>query len=223
MIDAAREKNVVLTTFHNRRWDADFLTIRKIIDDGLIGEAFHVETFMGNYKHPGYWWRSHKPISGGAVYDWGAHMTDWILHLLPYKMETVTGCFSKRVWHDVTNEDHCKVLIRFEGNRSAEIEISHIAAIGKQRWRLLGTKGALTSHFNPPVKVTSHAHGLAENIDVPYVSIKRDLHFYQLLSDHLLAGEPIPVTPESARRVITVLELAEKSSNSGKAEPVPDE
>jgi len=223
MIEAARKKNVLLTTFHNRRWDADFLTIRKVIEDGLIGEVFHIETFFGNYKHPGYWWRSHKPISGGAIYDWGAHITDWILNLLPYKMETVTGCFSKRVWHDVTNEDYCKVMIRFEGNRTAEIEISHVAAVGKQRWRVLGTQGGLTSHFDPPVKVTSHVHGLAENIDVPYVASNRDVHFYQLLADHLLSGEPIPVTPESARRVITVLELAEKSSQSGKAEPVPGE
>jgi len=223
MIDAARKKNVLLTTFHNRRWDADFLTIRKVIAEGLIGEVFHAEAFFGNYKHPGYWWRSHKPISGGAIYDWGAHITDWILNLMPYKMQTVTGFFSKRVWHDVTNEDHCKVVIRFEGNRTAELEISHLAAVGKHRWRILGTKGGLTSHFEPPVKVTSHIHGLPENIDVPYVTSNRDVHYYQLLADHLLAGEPIPVTPESARRVITVLELAEKSSQSGKAEIVPGE
>jgi len=223
MIDTARRKSALLTTFHNRRWDADFLTIRKIIDDGLIGDVFHIETFLGDYVHPGYWWRSHKPISGGAIYDWGAHFTDWMLNLMPYKMESVTGFFSKRVWHDVTNEDHCKLIIRFDGGRSAELEISHVAAVGKHRWRVLGTRGGLTCGFDPPVKVTTHIHGRPENIDVPFVESNRDVHFYQLLADHLLAGEPIPVTPESARRVITVLELAEKSSRTGQAEPVPGE
>ena len=73
------------------------------------------------------------------------------------------------------------------------------------------------------LRLRAHVRGRPETIDVPYVASNRDVHFYQLLADHLLAGEPIPVTPESARRVITVLELAERSSQTGKAEPVPGE
>lgn len=220
MIDAAREKRVLLTAFHNRRWDADFLTLRKIIDDGLLGEVFHVEAFMGEYRHPGYWWRSHKPISGGAIYDWGAHFTDWILHLMPYRMESVTGFMSKRVWHDVTNEDHCKAIIRFEGGRSAELEISSIAAAGKPKFRILGTKGGLTSGWEPPVHVTTHVHGAAEKMEIPFVESRWAADFYAVIADHLLGGEPLPITPESARRVIAVFELAEKSSRTGQAEPV---
>ncbi len=223
MIEAAQAKNLLLTVFHNRRWDADFLTIKKVIDDGLIGEVFQIEAFMGNYQHPGYWWRSHKPISGGAVFDWGAHFADWILNLMPGRMESVTGFFSKRVWHDVTNEDHCKALIRFEGNRSAELEISSIAAAARPKWRILGTRGGLTADWDPPVHVTTFIHGLEQKTEVPFVESRWATDFYAGFADHLLGGEPLQITPESARRVIAIFELAEKSSRSGKAEPVPFE
>ncbi len=220
MIETAREKNVLLTAFHNRRWDADFLTIQQVISRGLLGEVFQIEAFMGQYSHPGYTWRSHKPISGGAIYDWGAHFVDWILNLMPYRMESVTGFMSKRVWQDVTNEDHCLAIIRFEGGRSAQLEISNIAAVGKPKWRILGTRGGLTCHGDSPVYVTTHQHGAAQKIEVPLVQSRWAADFYAGLVDHLLGGEPLPITPQSARRVIAVFELAEKSSRTGQAEPV---
>jgi scyllo-inositol 2-dehydrogenase (NADP+) len=223
MIDAARERKLLLTTFHNRRWDADYLTIRQIIADGLLGDVFHIEVFLGEYKHPGYWWRSSKEVSGGTIYDWGAHFTDWILNLMPHPMESVSGFFGKYVWHDVTNEDHCKAIIRFGGGRSAELEVSHLASVGKPKWRILGTHGGLTCHWESPVHVVTRVHGPAEKIEVPFVETRWASDFYVGLVDHLLGGEPLQVTPESARRVVAVLELAEKASRSGHPEPVPFE
>lgn len=223
MIEAARKRKLLLTTFHNRRWDADYLTLRKIIADGLIGEVFHIEAFMGEYKHPGYWWRSDKAVSGGVIYDWGAHFTDWILNLMPGRMESVTGFFGKRVWHDVTNEDYGKAIIRFEGGRSAELEVSSIASVGKPKWRILGTRGGLTCNWESPVHVTSYVHGTAEKIEVPFVETRWAADFYVGIVDHLLGGEPLQITPESARRVIAVFELAEKSAQTGQAMPVPHE
>jgi len=220
LIEVAREKNVLLTVFHNRRWDADFRTIRRIIARGLLGEVFHIEVYKGEYKHPGYWWRSDKAISGGTMYDWGAHFIDWVLNLMPHRMESITGFSGKRLWHDVTNEDYCRAIIRFEGGRSAEVEISHLAAVGKPKWRILGTHGGLTADWNPPVHVVTHVHGPAEKIEVPFIEGGGVPDFYNALVDHLLGGEPLAVTPESARRVISVLELAGKSAMTGRAEPV---
>lgn len=223
MIETARARNLMLTVFHNRRWDADFLTVKKVIDDGLIGEVFHIEAFMGNYAHPGNWWRTDKTISGGVIRDWGAHFIDWILLLMPYKMQSVTGFFSKRVWHDVSNEDYGKAIIRFEGDRSAELEVSHIAAAAKPKWRILGTKGGLTADWEQPVKVTTYIHGNGEKVEVPLLESRWAADFYAGFADHLLGGEPLQVSPESARRVIAVAELGEKSHASGQAEPVPFE
>ncbi|UCD29898.1 MAG: ThuA domain-containing protein [Planctomycetota bacterium] len=220
MIEAAHANNTLLTVFHNRRWDNDYLTIKKIIDQGLIGEVFHIEACRSEYQHPGYAWRSHKPVSGGAIYDWGAHFVEWILNLVPYKMESVSGFYSKHIWHDVTNEDHCQAVIRFEGGRSAELEISSLAAVGKPKWRILGTKGGITADWDSPIYVTSYLRGSQEKIEVPLLETRWE-DFYIGIVDHMLAGEPLHITPESARRVIAVFEAAEKSSQTGNTEPVP--
>ncbi|MGQ9732195.1 MAG: ThuA domain-containing protein [Candidatus Zipacnadales bacterium] len=222
MIDVARANNVMLSTYHNRRWDADFITLKHIIDSGLIGEVFHIEAYSGGYHHPGYWWRSHKPISGGAIYDWGAHFMDWILNLMPGRIESVYGFYHKRVWHDVTNEDQCQAILRFEGGRYAELQLSSIAAAGKEKWRILGTQGAIHSTWEAPIHVVSYVSGREERIDVPFLKPEPN-GYYRNIAEHLLCGAPLAVTPESARRVIAVLEYAEKSAACGMPVEVPYE
>ena len=80
---------------------------------GRLGEVFHVETFVGGYDHPCNFWHSDAEISGGAIYDWGSHYLDWVLDLLPQEVEWVSATTHKRVWHDVTNADHSRVLLHF--------------------------------------------------------------------------------------------------------------
>lgn len=223
MIEAAKKKEVMLSVFHNRRWDGDFLVIKRIINDGLIGEIFHIEAYAGDYAHPKSWWRSEKSISGGIIYDWGAHFVDWILNLMPGKMETVYGIFHKRLWHDVTNEDQGEAIIRFEGGRYAEFQTSTIAAIGKPKWRILGTKGALTiNQGEENINVVTFVNGYREELKIPFMETEWD-NYYLNIADHLLTGEALSVTAESARRVIAVFELAEKSAKTGKVQPVPYE
>ena len=76
MIEEARKRNLTLTVFHNRRLDGDFLALKETINKGQIGQVFHIEAFIGGFGHPGTWWRSNKKFSGGAFYDWGAHLLD---------------------------------------------------------------------------------------------------------------------------------------------------
>ncbi len=224
MIRAAKKKGAMLSVFHNRRWDGNFLAIKKIINDGLIGEIFHIEAYAGGYAHPQYWWRSEKSISGGIIYDMGAHFVDWILNLMPGKMETVYGIFHKRLWYDVTNEDQGEAIIRFEGDRYAEFQTSVIAAIGKPKWRILGTKGALNINQGEKenIDVVTFVNGHREELKIPFMQSCWE-NYYINIADHLLTGEPLAVTAESARRVIAVFELAEKSAKTSKVQPVPYE
>jgi hypothetical protein len=60
-------------------------------------------------------------------------------------------------------------------------------------------------------------------MELPFIDSRWAAEFYIGLTDHLLAGERLPVTPESARRVIAVIEAAEKANVGGKTEPVPNE
>ena len=221
MIAAARKNKRMLSVFHNRRWDGDYLAIKDVIERGLIGDVFQIEACMGGYGHPSYWWRSDKRIAGGAFYDWGAHVVDWVLGLVPQKITEIDGHFQdKRRWHDVTVEDHCNTVVRFANGCCANIELSNLAAIGKPRWRILGALGAILDKDDGKFQVVSYKDGLRLDSTVPYKD--SDWHaYYRNVADHLLLDEPLAVTPESARRVIAVIETSEKSSHAGKALNVP--
>lgn len=222
VIETAKRAKKMATVFHNRRWDGDFLMIRQLIASGTIGDVFHIECAFGGFNEPrADWWRSYKDQSGGAFFDWGAHFVDWVLQLMPHKIESVSGDFKKLKWHHVTNEDYTSAYIRFEGDRSASIEQGSINAIEKARWRILGTKGGIEKRASDKagLHLVQFGHGQRIESTIPHSPGDWD-GFYRNVADHLLVGEPLIVTPESARKVIAVLNLAEQSSKQG-GTPLP--
>jgi len=82
MIAAARRNDVMLSVFHNRRWDWDYLTVQKVVSDGLLGEPFLFHAAVAGYGAPR-GWRGDRAKSGGIMYDWGAHFMDQALQLVP--------------------------------------------------------------------------------------------------------------------------------------------
>jgi predicted dehydrogenase len=77
LIDAARLAGVTLTVYQNRRWDSDFLTVRKLIDSGALGNVSHFESRIERYVP-----QSLSDGSGGGVLrDLGSHLVDQALQL----------------------------------------------------------------------------------------------------------------------------------------------
>jgi scyllo-inositol 2-dehydrogenase (NADP+) len=218
MIEAARAKGLMLSLFHNRRWDGDYLTIRDVIRRGLIGDVFHIECGQGSYGHPGFWWRSDKAVSGGVLHDWGAHFIDWMLNLVDGRIVQVMGDFQKRVWHSVTNEDHGQVVMRFDNGVVADYWTSSIAAITRPKWLILGTLGAIRADWGDEISVVSYASGLRleskVKVTLPGYGCTQ---YYRNVADHLLMGEELAVKPEQARRVILVIDAAQRSAASGQS------
>lgn len=221
MIEAGKKAGKTVTVFHNRRHDGDFKALREAVKSGIIGEVFHVEMWQGSFSPPRKWWRADKAISGGAFYDWGAHYLDWLLHIIPGPMDYVTGHFHKRVWHQMTNEDHVEAIIRFRSGAVADVQLSTIAAVGKPRWRVLGTEGAIVDAGG---QFTLHTfkNGFPVQGTIKYQESDWPT-YYKNLGDHLLRGADLEVKPEEARRVIAIMECAEKSSLTGKTVKVPYE
>jgi len=213
MIDAARANDVMLSIFHNRRWDGDFMTIRDLIEKGTIGEVFQIEAMMGGLHPFGNWWRSDKKISGGAMFDWGAHIIDWILHLMPKHVVGVDGYYHKLRWFEHTNEDHTELAIRFEGGAKASVEISNLAAASKDRWRILGTKGAIVMSSWDKIVVTVDHEGYMAKFE-PSIMKTNQQAYYHNIAAHLMKGEELIVKAEEARRIISIIEAAEKSSEA---------
>jgi predicted dehydrogenase len=235
----SQENQVHLSCHQNRRWDPDYLMIKESLEQGLIGELFYLETFVGGHHHPCGYWHSHAPVSGGTSYDWGAHYLDWIVSLVRRPVTAVIGTRHKRVWHDVTNADQERIQIRFEGGIEAEFLHSDIAAARKPKWYLLGTRGAITGHWQdvrthtidpdcyyrrddiPATEMTPEmaiycrrAEGEIIRI-APAVTERMPYCFHRNLADHLLLDEPLAVRPEQSRDVVAVLEAGHRSGVAG--------
>lgn len=221
MIELAKKKKLLLTVFHNRRHDGDYKAVKEFISKGMIGEVFRIEAFMGGWGHPGHWWRTVREISGGHMYDWGAHQMDWILSFLEgRKIQNVTGFFQKRIWMDVTNEDETQAIIRFDNDVVADLTMSQIARVSKPRWRILGTKGAIEDKWTGSFKAFTEVKGYPAEMEVPYQPGTWE-QWYPNLAAHLLKGKPLEVKPEEARRVIMCIEYAERSAKAGKSIETP--
>lgn len=224
MIAAAEEAGTMLSCFHNRRWDGDFRQMLSLVRAGEIGDVFHADAATGGWGEPNNWWRASKPISGGVLYDWGAHYADWLLNFIPRRIESVSGVLHKHVWHNTSNEDYALVTIRFEGGISATIEQGTLVSVNRAGWRILGTTGGLTNAGpGAPVTLTQHHDGIKRESKLdPW---QPNWHsYYQNVANHLIMGEPLIVTADQARRTIGLFELAEKShAQGGKPLPLPGE
>lgn len=82
LIELARGTGRVLSVFQNRRFDGDFLTLRRLIDEGQLGEVIDYEAHFDRYSpvQPGRWRERDEPGSG-ILYDLGSHLIDQALVL----------------------------------------------------------------------------------------------------------------------------------------------
>jgi predicted dehydrogenase len=241
IIGTAHEHARSLTVHQNRRWDPDFVAVRRAVAAGLLGEIFNVETFVGGYAHPCRTWHSDTGMSGGASYDWGSHHVDWVLQLMSGAPCLVQAHGHKRVWHDVTNHDQIRIRMSWVDGREAEFLQSDIAAVRRPKFYVQGTAGTLVGTYRPVTfeaiepgrgYVATEAHhaeapaslllaryesgyGISETRLPP--AVEQPFAFHRNLADHLHMGEPLAVTPASVRRVIAVLEAAQRSSADGGA------
>ena len=232
---AAAEAGLTLAVYQNRRWDADYLAVKRAVRSGRLGEVFHLETFVGGYDHPCNFWHSDADVSGGAIYDWGSHYLDWVLDLMPQQVEWVSATAHKRVWHDVTNADHTRVLLHFADGVEAEFTHSDLAAVRKPKFYLLGTRGGLVGHWQQERIVSRSPIGLVLEdrfavSDAPAALSLFDAEgsetalavpappqqpFHRELADALLSGAPMSVTPQGSRRNIAVMQAATLSAADG--------
>ncbi len=222
---AAKQNNVMLSTYHNRHWDGRILNALKLIRTGAIGEVVRVEVHTGAWGNPGDWWRASKTISGGILYDWGVHLLEYALQVIRSDMSEVSGFTKKGFWENKTswkkdtNEDEAFVTIRFKSGQWATLSISSLDSKPKEgMMEITGTKGSILLDWGQWTLITHEDQVLVNrkgrNPD------DESFRYYKNIANHLTKGEKLVITTEWARRPIHIIDLAQKSAKLGKALPV---
>ena len=235
MIAASRERDRLLSVFQNRRWDGDFLTVKQVLDEGLLGAPFLIEMFWGQYGVPR-GWRGDAAHGGGKFFDLGAHLVDQALQLVDAPVERVYAAFHTPPGWSRDIEAHAMASIRFANGVEARVENSSMSKSPKPRWYVLGTEGALVKEGIDPqepamiagdidaareapehyARLFHSASGQAAETVVETVP-GRWRSYYENIAEALADRSKLAVTAESARAALAVIEAARESAATGKA------
>lgn len=232
LIEAADKRGVLLTVFHNRRWDGDFLTVRRLVAEKSLGDVFRFESRFERWRpDPARTWREDAAPAeaGGLLYDLGSHLIDQALVLFG-PAATVYAELDRRRPGVVVDDDSFVALTHASGVRS-HLWMSSVAAQVAPRMRVLGSVGAYTKYGLDVQEAAlragarpgpswgqeprEHWGRLGADDDARPVATESGNYpaFYRLLERALREGAAPPVLPDDAVHSLEVIEAAQKSSS----------
>ncbi len=231
LITLSHQKRQMLTVFQNRRWDRDFLTVKKVLSDRSIGDVWWLESNVGRYG-PTTGWRAERSSMGSLLHDWGVHLMDQVVLLwsLPRSLYARSHF---RKWQGSV-ESFIRVELDYEGERTAVVEVNYLRACEKPRWYVLGDEGGLIVFgLDPQEKAlqegdVERAKGLSTlQISLltqtegrigqrPMEPVRGDWRdFYHNVRDVLEGRGELAVRPEETLEVLRLMEKALLSARSG--------
>jgi predicted dehydrogenase len=236
LIDEARARGGRLTVFQNRRWDGDFLTLRKLIADGALGAIHRLEARFERWNpvvRPG-WRESGDPAeAGGLLLDLGPHLVDQAVQLFG-PVRAVYGELDRRRPGVAVDDDAFVALTHASGVRS-HLWMSKVAAQRAPRFRVLGDCATFVKYgldgqeSAMAVGVGAGSAGWGEEpadrwgflgeegTAQPVATLPGAYpRFYAEVAAALRSDAPLPVDPGDAVTGLEILEAARASAEHGR-------
>ena len=225
--DRAAAKGVKVLPHQSRRWDRDFLLVRRVMDDGLVGSAYRIESRRASYStgwagwgaqgmaNP---WRLKKDYGGGMLNDWAPHLVDQILVIAGSMPTTVHAWQGGKVWTTEV-DDHFWAELTFPGGLSCRVEASNNHRIPLPRWSVVGTGGTFqvrgeeTDSWQEG-ELRSEFHGLRETRHFDFAGGELTDAFYPALASSLKTGGDLPITRAQALAVMQVIDMIRESAGT---------
>jgi predicted dehydrogenase len=236
LIELANRRELLLSVFHNRRWDGDFLTVRRILENGILGRLVEYEAHFDRYRNyirEDTW--KEKSGSGSTLYNLGSHLIDQAIMLFG-KPDHVFA--EIRILRDGGKVDDAFTLLLGYADVRVTLKSSYLVKEPGPRYLLHGTEGsyikygtdpqeeALKKGDRPPgkdwgkepesdwgilstEKGNRKFHGKYETLPGRYQD------YYANIYQALNRKSPPEVTAEQANLVIRVIEAAFESHESG--------
>jgi predicted dehydrogenase len=229
----AETQHRLLSVFHNRRWDSDFLSIRRAITQGLIGTVAHFESHFDRFRpqvRPR--WREGSGPGSGIWFDLGPHLVDQAIQLFGVPKRVLASFALQRP--GALSDDWAHVVLEY-GSRRAVLHAGMLVAGGVPRFTVHGNEGSLIKRQSDPQEaqllagMKPHAPGWGVDPDdvVRYdgrggerlipASRGDQSQYYAGILAALRGTAPSPVTSVQALAVVAVIEAARLSAHTGQA------
>lgn len=231
----ATQRGLKLAVFHNRRWDNDFLTLRRLIAENRLGDINAYHARWDRFRpQPSAGWRNQAERSSSMLFDLGSHMIDQALVLFGRPDWIQADVFKQRP--AALTEDGFEILMA-KGTLRITLGVSYMASDGGWRYRVHGAKASyLKAQLDPQEaqaragiapedpqfgiepksdwgKLVTGATGLTEI--VPSEN-GRWISFYEQMRASIVKDIPVPVSANEAADVIELIEAAYTSSSEGR-------
>jgi predicted dehydrogenase len=219
VVDAADAAGVGLTVFQNRRWDGDFLTLKKLLPD--LGTVTRFESRFDRFR-PGVKegaWREQGDAAegGGLLLDLGAHLVDQARELFGPPVRLYAELEIRRPGGQV--EDDVFIALEHAGGERSHLWMSAVAPLHDARFRVNGTRaGFATDGLDPQeaqlaegMRPGDEHYGVAPDAWVERGAYER---FYSGVVAWLRDGAPPPVDPRDSVAVLHLLDAARASAAS---------
>lgn len=225
----AREKGLVATAFQNRRWDADFLTLRRILNDGMLGEIVQFESHFDRWRpQPADNWKDAR--EGGSWMDLGPHLVDQAVALFGLPVGIMADIAALRP--GAPAPDYFHAVLRYPTMRVILHSSKNVADHGL-RFAVHGRAGSWTKHGTDPQEaqaLAGDAPGAAESwgldrnegvyvsgdVGVDRQSLPNErgdyLAFWRQVAAAIATGAPNPVPADDAVAVMRLLHAGLESA-----------
>lgn len=244
LIAVSKKTGKICSVFHNRRYVADFLTMKKIVSEGMLGEVrefyAHYDRFRPDPRTYGFWREEVLPGSG-VFYDLGPHLIDQALVLFGWPQEIYADIRMMKPYSKV--DDYFDVKLYYE-NLIVTLHSSMLVREMGPRYMIHGTKGSFVKHGEDPQEELLKAGVVPTGPDwgkeeaqyfgllhtemdgkitrEVYPSLQGSFGFYyKNLQKTIAEHAPLQETAEDGCKVIQLIELAFASSKAKKAMACP--
>ncbi len=239
LIALAKKKDRLLTVFQNRRWDGDFMTVKKVVDNRWVGKIAEFELHYDRYRNyiEANTWKEEQGPGSGILYNLGSHMLDQVLVLFGMPLEVDARVGTQRPNGKV--EDFYDIRMHYT-DFHAIVKSSYLVREATPRYILHGTEGSFIKYGIDPQEQALkdgkipgtagwgtegkdlwgklnttvgglHLEGSVETIAGDYTQ------FYKNVHDSIRSDKPLAVKPEESRNVIRLIEACYESNRSRKA------
>ncbi|MDG5800073.1 Gfo/Idh/MocA family oxidoreductase [Marinilabiliaceae bacterium ANBcel2] len=234
LINKASEKGVILSVFHNRRWDNNFLTVKKIIEEDTLGNIVEYRARYDRYRpQVKNSWKENPQNRTSILYNLGSHIIDQALHL--FGMPQYVSANMAIMRDGALVDDFFNIALTYP-NKFVELAASYLVKEPSPSYIVNGVKGSYIKYGEDPQEaalasgVIPDSNNWGEDCEEYYgvlnvecsdrsyrskiKTVKGNYHyFYNNIYRAVKLNDSLNVTAKQALDVIRVIEAAKISSN----------